>query len=108
MKAGRLRLWMTHLKRVPGTSDMGEQDPTFVPVTSFAAGVQPMNARNAGDEYLNTGHMLIRLDRIFDVRYADVKEEDRVQVDGLVYEVLAVAPPMVSGDVWQLKCKSVA
>ncbi len=106
MKAGNLNLWMTHYKRMPGTNAIGEPSPTFEPLASFAAGVTPSNARASGDEYFNTGHVLVRIDRQFDIRYSSVKEEDRVLVGGVMYDVLAVADPSITGtDGYQLKCK---
>jgi len=107
MKAGKLNLWMTHYQRVPGKNELGEPDATFTPVTSFAAGVAPVGASRAGDEFFNTGHMLIRIDRVFEIRYSAVKAEDRVAVNGTMFEVLAVVDPEGASGHFQLKCKNV-
>ena len=106
MKAGRLNLWMTHYKRVPGKNELGEPDATFEPVTSFAAGVAPVSATRAGDEFFNTGHMLIRIDRVFETRYGAVLAEDQVSVNGVMFDVLAVVDPESASGGYQLKCKN--
>jgi hypothetical protein len=107
MKAGTLRLWMTHYKRMPGQNELGEPSPMFTPLAEFAAGVLPINAKAGGNEFLNAAHMLIRVDRIFECRYSSVKPEDRVSVGGVMYDVLSVVDPAGSASGrWELSCKN--
>lgn len=105
MKAGNLFSWFTHYVRQPGTDELGAPSPVFVAAGSYNCGVLPVNVRAAGDQMLNAGHMLIRIDRQFETRYGGVRPEDRIQVNGIMYDVLAVSDPNGDGSSYEMKCK---
>jgi SPP1 family predicted phage head-tail adaptor len=106
MKAGNLFLWFTHYKRASGQDELGAPSPTFVNAGAYNCGVLPINANAAGLEMFNAGHMLIRIDRQFETRYGGVRAEDRIEVDGIMYDVLTVVDPKGDGSAFHMKCKN--
>ena len=105
MRAGRLRHNVTIERQSSVQDAYGQRVDTWSELTAKRAAIEPLS----GDEYFTSKGENTEVEARIRVRYdrsiADLSPSDRVNHNGVIYDIISVINPSESGKEYLLMCK---
>ena len=105
MRAGRLRHSVTIERQSSAQDAYGQRMETWTTLATKRAAIEPLN----GDEYFTSKGENTEVEARIRLRYdsaiADLSSSDRVNHDGIIYDIISVINPSESGKEFLLMCK---
>jgi SPP1 family predicted phage head-tail adaptor len=105
MRSGRLR-HSVHIERQSTTQDeFGQRVETWVEIAHKRAAIEPLNGKEYFADRGEQAEVETRIRIRYDSAISDLTPADRVNHDGIIYDIVSVINPNERGEEYVLMCK---